>query len=416
MWKCLKIVHFANPTLQKATFKKIPSRILQEMMLTHNENIQQLARQWNQLSVHSFEQLADFVRDTHHVAQGIASRAINRSVTLRNWLIGYYIVEFEQKGEDRAKYGDQLLERLAERVNTEGINITTLKYSRLFYQYYPYIADSLQIEKSATASHQLGTKSATVSHPSAKSATALQKFTTPADKLVNSLSFSHIREIMTQSDPLARFFYETESIRGGWSVRELRRQIATNLYFRAGVSGNPEKLLSLIEPEKTTPEMVVRDPLSLEFLGLKMHEVVSESVLEEALISHLQEFLMELGSGFCFEARQKRIVIDGNYYFADLVFYHRYLHCSVIVELKNDAFKHEYMGQLNAYVAYYKANEMRDGDNPPVGILLCTQKGEQMVEYATAGMDENLFVSTYQLQLPDKSTLEHFLSKQTEKC
>ncbi len=378
----------------------------EKKMQDNKENIQQLAQRWNQLSFHSFDQLADFIRNTHYAAQGIASRAINRSITLRNWLIGYYIVEFEQNGTDRAKYGDQLLMRLEESMNIEGLNLTTLKYSRLFYLTYPQVADYLIDGKSATASHQLHEKRATTSH----------QFITPADKLVNNLSFSHIREIMTQSDPLARFFYETESIQGGWSVRELRRQIATNLYFRAGVSGNPEKLLSLIEPEKVTPKMVVRDPLSLEFLGLRMHEVVSESVLEEALISHLQEFLLELGSGFCFEARQKRIVIDGNYYFADLVFYHRYLHCNVIVELKNDAFKHEYMGQLNAYVAYYKANEMHAGDNPPVGILLCTQKGEQMVEYATAGMDENLFVSTYQLQLPDKSTLERFLSKQTEKC
>lgn len=124
-------------------------------MQDNKENIQQLAQRWSQLSVHSFEQLVDFIRDTHYVAQSIMSRAVNRSLTLRNWLVGYYIVEFEQNGEDRAKYGEQLLERLAERVNIEGINITTLKYSRLFYQYYPYIADSLQIEKSATASHQL---------------------------------------------------------------------------------------------------------------------------------------------------------------------------------------------------------------------------------------------------------------------
>ena len=375
------------------------------------ENIQLLAQQWNQLTVHSFDQLAGFIRETHYAAQNIASRAINRSITLRNWLIGYYIVEFEQSGENRAKYGDQLLERLEDSLDVEGLNLTTLKYSRLFYLLYPQVADYLLDIKSATASHQ-SEKSATASHQSEKSATALQKFITPADTLVNNLSFSHIREIMTQSDPLARFFYETESIRGGWSVRELRRQIATNLYFRAGVSGNPEKLLSILEPEKATPQMVVRDPISLEFLGLKMKEVVSESTLEDALIDHLQDFLMELGAGFCFEARQKRIVIDGNYYFADLVFYHRYLHCNVIVELKNDAFKNEYIGQLNAYVAYYKANEMRNGDNPPVGILLCTQKGEQMVEYATAGMDKNLFVSTYQLQLPDKTTLENFLISQ----
>ena len=128
----------------------------------------------------------------------------------------------------------------------------------------------------------------------------------------------------------------------------------------------------------------------------------------------MQEFLLELGKGFCFEARQKRIVIDDEYYYADLVFYHRILHCNVIVELKNDEFHHEYLGQLNAYVSYYKENEMNDGDNPPVGILLCTKSGKKMVEYALAGMDNHLFVSTYKLQLPDENILEEFLMKQTK--
>ena len=371
--------------------------------MKENKTIQQLYNLWHKQTAHSFAQLADYVRETHLLAQETAVRAVNRMATLRNWLIGSYIVEYEQNGEDRAKYGEQLLARLAERVNEKGTNVTTLEQSRRFYMYYPELLSELE-----------GPKSATALQKSNKSATALQKFRTPAEKLINYLSFSHIREIMTQDDSIARFFYETECIRGAWSVRELHRQIASNLYFRAGISKNPEKLIALIEPETATPSSVVRDPLSLEFLGIKMHEVVTESDLEDALILHLQEFLLELGSGFCFEARQKRIIIDGNYYFADLIFYHRYLHCNVIVELKNDAFKHEYMGQLNAYVAYYKENEMRPGDNPPVGILLCTQKGEQMVEYATAGMDKNLFVSTYQLQLPDRTTLEQFLINQIE--
>ena len=214
---------------------------------------------------------------------------------------------------------------------------------------------------------------------------------------------------MLQDDPMARFFYETECIKGTWSVRELRRQIATNLYFRSGVGKDPKKLLATIKPETNSPALAIRQPFTFEFLGLKAKDVITESDLEDALITHLQDFLLELGRGFCFEARQKRIIIDDEYYYPDLVFYHRILHCSVIVELKNDEFHHEYLGQLNAYVSYYKENEMHPGDNPPIGILLCTRKGKKMVEYALAGMDNQLFVSTYMLQLPDKATLEKFL-------
>jgi predicted nuclease of restriction endonuclease-like (RecB) superfamily len=242
--------------------------------------------------------------------------------------------------------------------------------------------------------------------------TASDEFITPAQTILSRLSFSHITEIITQDDPLARFFYETECIKGTWSVQELRRQIASNLYFRSGVSKDPAKLLASIVPEKNTTALAIRQPFAFEFLGLKAKDVITEGDLEDALISHLQEFLLELGKGFCFEDRQKRMIIDDEYYYADLVFYNRILHCSVIVELKNDEFRHEYLGQLNAYVSYYKENEMYEGDNPPVGILLCTRKGEKMVEYAIAGMDNHLFVSTYMLQLPDKTTLENFLLKE----
>ena len=161
--------------------------------------------------------------------------------------------------------------------------------------------------------------------------------------------------------------------------------------------------------ERQSASLQIRDPYTFEFLGLKAKDVVTESDIEEALILHLQEFLLEMGKGFCFEARQKRIIIDGEYYFADLVFYNRLLHCSVIVEIKNDVFRHEHIGQLNAYVSYYTENEMQPGDNPPVGILLCTQKGKKMVEYALGNMDNQLFVSIYQLQLPDRQQLEQFI-------
>ena len=230
--------------------------------------------------------------------------------------------------------------------------------------------------------------------------------------LLTHLSFTHLRQIMTLDDPLERYFYEFECIRGTWSVRELKRQIATNLYVRAGISKKPELLISSTVGTEET--LSIREPMTLEFLGLDAKEAVTESDLEQALIDHLQEFILELGRGFCFEARQKRIMIDGDYYFPDLVFYNRLLHCSVIVELKNDEFSHEYLGQLNSYVGYYKENEMVPGDNPPIGILLCTRKGKKMVEYALSGMDNQLFVSTYLLQLPDREQLESFLLKQID--
>lgn len=197
------------------------------------------------------------------------------------------------------------------------------------------------------------------------------------------------------------------------SVRELRRQISTNLYVRAGISTNPDKLLSLPSVQgHDSVELQIRQPFTFEFLGLKPQDVIDEHDLENALISHLQEFILELGKGFCLESRQKRIIIDDEYYYPDLVFYNRILHCGVIIELKNEEFSYENFGQLNAYVSHYRENEMQPGDNPPIGILLCTHKGKKMVEYALAGMDNQLFVSTYMLQLPDKKTLEDFLRRQ----
>lgn len=370
-------------------------------------------------TLHSFNDLASIIQSTHDAAQSSAVRAINRMQTMRNWLIGYYIVEFEQHGKDRAEYGTQLLKKLEEQVNRKGLNVTLFQTSRNFYNLYPqkgglFVPNEIYstlsnksesriplMDKSTDA--QTNTICATVSH----------KFQTPPEMIVSRLSFSHIREIMSVDDPLARYFYEQECIKCTWSVRELRRQISTNFYFRAGISGNPEKMLSQSSVQgHDSAALQIRQPFTFEFLGLKAQEIVDEHDLEDALISHLQEFILELGKGFCFEARQKRIIIDDEYYYPDLLFYNRILHCGVIIELKNEEFSHENLGQLNAYVSYYKENEMLPGDNPPVGILLCTRKGKKMVEYALAGMDNQLFVSTYMLQLPDKKTLEDFLLKQ----
>lgn len=363
-------------------------------------------------TLHSFNDLASIVQTTHDAAQSSAVKAINRMQTMRNWLIGYYIVEFEQHGKDRAEYGTQLLKKLEERVDRKGLTTTLFKWARKFYRLYPQMMENLSIPICATVMHQLQpieNKEDTIG------ASMTHQFVTPGKTIISHLSFTHLREIMTLDDPLARYFYEQECIKCTWSVRELRRQISTNLYVRAGISANPEKLLSLPSVQgHDSAELQIRQPFTFEFLGLKAQEVVDEHDLEDALISHLQEFILELGKGFCLEARQKRIIIDDEYYYPDLVFYNRILHCGVIIELKNEEFSYENFGQLNAYVSHYRENEMQPGDNPPIGILLCTRKGKKMVEYALAGMDNNLFVSTYMLQLPDKKTLEEFLLKQLE--
>ena len=347
-----------------------------------------------------FEMLADSIKNINLKAGNAARSAVNQLMTLRNWAIGYYIVEYEQRGSDRAKYGTRLLKTLEEQIAEKGMNSTLFKWCRQFYILYPQIG--------ATVSRQFSLPDF------GKSATASHQFITKPDVLVSNLSFSHIREIMVIDDAFERFFYETECIKCNWSVRELRRQIKTNLYVRAGISKKPELLIQSSEDNCNITMITIKDPFTFEFLGLDAKEAVSESDLEQALMDHLQEFMLELGEGFCFEARQKRIVIDDKYYFIDLVFYNRLLHCNVIIELKNDEFKHEDLGQLNAYVGYYKKNEMAEGDNPPVGILLCTDKGSEMVEYALSGMDNQLFVSTYMLHLPDKKKLQEFILKEME--
>ncbi|MFS2696562.1 PDDEXK nuclease domain-containing protein [Phocaeicola vulgatus] len=376
----------------------------------------------NSIQSISFEQLAQKIITVDDSMRGVAVKTINQATTLRNWIIGCYIVEYEQNGSDRAKYGDNLLKSLEKRIGQKGLNVTLFQLSRLFYRDYPHIG-TLVSANHATALHKLPLSEiyATVSHKlpeidsfavNKKNAGKLsEQFNTPPENLVSALSFSHIRELLTIEDPLVRFFYETECIRGTWSVRELRRQIVSNLHIRIGLSEDKMKAMMLADSkaERHTPLLQIRDPYTFEFLGLQAKDVVTESDIEEALLGHLQEFLLELGKGFCFEACQKRIIIDGEYYFADLVFYNRLLHCNVIVELKNDEFRHEHIGQLNAYVSYYAENEMQPGDNPPVGILLCTHKGKKMVEYALGSMDNHLFVSTYQLQLPNRQQLEQFL-------
>lgn len=372
---------------------------------------------WKEKKEITFDELVKAVRVTSEASQASALKAINRMLTMRNWLIGYYIVEFEQKGKERAQYGESLLKRLEDAVNQKGLTVTLFQWARRFYTLYPqieklfYVSGPADIQKYASVMPKLESSD---NEAIANYASVMPKFISSADDIISKLSFTHLREIMSIDDPLVRYFYEQECMRCTWSVRELRRQIGTNLHIRVGLSKDPEKCLSPYKNGSDSAQLQIREPYTFEFLGLKPQDVVTESDLEDALINHLQEFLLEFGKGMCFEARQQRIIIDDDYYYPDLIFYNRIGHFTLIVELKNEPFSHENFGQLNSYVSYWKENEMQPGDNPPVGLLLCTKKGKKMVEYAKAGMDNKLFVSTYQLQLPDESTLEKFLLRQLE--
>jgi len=369
----------------------------------------------------TFDHLVDSIRQVHKQLASQAGRAVNISLTLRNWVIGCYIREYEQNGADRARYGDRLLDTLSERLTVtgmKGIAPRSLRLYRQFYLTYPQIwqtvsAKSLSSLFSEAIRQSLPAKSAigTITEIEGPMSPELQ---VPSDRLITSLSFSHFAELISVEDSLKRTFYEIECIRGNWAVRELKRQIASLYYERSGLSKNKEKLAELVKTgaEPAEPELAVRDPYIFEFLGLKPQEVMAESDLEDQLLDKLQEFLLEMGHGFCFEARQKRILIGDTHNFVDLVFYHRILKCHVLVELKVNEFTHEHIGQLNTYVSWYIKNEMTEGDNPPVGILLCTRKDNPLVEYALAGMDNQLFVSKYQLELPKKEDMERFLEQQ----
>ncbi|MBU4402898.1 MAG: DUF1016 family protein, partial [Actinobacteria bacterium] len=339
----------------------------------------------------------------------------------RNWVVGCYIREYEQNGADRAEYGAEVLDHLSRELQGSLDKCYTDRYLRLcrqFYDTYPQIRKSL-ISKFGLLEKEKG--KSTISElpplPGADAAPIVPKASArlivPGYKLVERLSFTHIIELIKLDDPLKRAFYEIECMRGNWSVRELKRQIGSLYYERSGLSRNKEKLAELAQAgaDQAEPKLAIRDPYIFEFLGIKPREVMRESDLEDALLDKLEEFLLEMGHGFCFEARQKRILISDTHGFVDLVFYHRILKCHVLVELKIEAFTHENLGQLNTYVSWYRKNMMADGDNPPVGILLCTQKDHALVEYALAGMDNRLFVSKYQLELPRKEEIQRFLEE-----
>jgi predicted nuclease of restriction endonuclease-like (RecB) superfamily len=364
--------------------------------------------------------LVDSISHTDQVLAAQATRAVNINLTLRNWFIGCYIAEYELRGADRAAYGEALILDLEKALRVRKISGAGRRqlYGYLaFYRAYPQIvrtASALSVVRSAglVAPKLLTQKVRTVSALSAAAPL------TPAEPLLTRLSYSHFELLVEQEDALKRCFYEVESLRGNWSVRELQRQIDTQYFERTNLSRNKRALGSrkpaypvLKDAALQDPAQAIRDPYVFEFLGLKPQEVMTESLLEDTLLGRLQAFLLELGHGFCFEARQRRLLIGGKHFFVDLVFYHRVLKCHVLIELKNDAFRHEHLGQLNTYVSYYRKHEMSVGDQPPIGILLCTGKNQELVEFALADLTNKLFVSKYQVQLPRKAQIAAFLQQ-----
>lgn len=284
----------------------------------------------------NFDALAQNVQHVHEITSAYAKGAVNQLLTVRNWVIGYYIVEYEQNGKEHAEYGKGLLKELAKKLNIKGLEHNQLNLCRMFYLRYPQIFStaSRKLREIGAIEGLSEISSSFALEGNENCATASHKFETPPEMLISRLSFSHIREIMSIDDPFERFFYELECIKGTWSVRELRRQIDSQLFFRAGISKKPELLLDKIESGDYQTVLSVKNVYALEFLGLDGRDEVTESDLEQAIMDHLQEFLLEMGKGFCFEARQKRILIDDEYYFVDLVLYNRILHCNVIIELK----------------------------------------------------------------------------------
>jgi predicted nuclease of restriction endonuclease-like (RecB) superfamily len=357
----------------------------------------------------TFDSLVHAIQSVNEELASQARRAVNVSLTLRNWLIGWTIAEYELHGADRAGYGERLLAELARTLSERNVSACNRRqlYEYLrFYRAYPHIVRTLSAQFTALLPEGIAIDDKKVRTLSAQ-------FGAPQERLIERLSYSMLRLLVDVDNDDARAFYEAECLRGNWSVRELKRQIASLYFERTALSRNKAKLAEMAHAgaERELPRLDVRDPYVFEFLGLRPLEVMGESHLEDQLLDKLQEFLLELGHGFCFEARQKRILIGDTHGFVDLVFYHRILKCHVLIELKLEAFSHQNIGQLNTYVSWYRQNMMEEGDNPPVGILLCALKEHALAEYALAGMDNNLFVSKYQLHLPDREQLQQELER-----
>lgn len=367
----------------------------------------------NNPSVNNFESLAVTIEQTNSFFLDKVQRQVNTALTLRNWIIGYYIVEYEQSGKDKADYGLGLLKAIAKRLIKMGVKSLqerNLYLCRDFYRAYPQILQTVSAKSYLVDFKQfaiLQTVSAILPKPDDS---------TNLNQLLTNLSFSHFIELLKADTDSKRRFYEVHAIQNNWGVRDLKRAIESLLYERTGLSTDKEATLKKhIVQNDWKPEDVFRNTYLLEFLGLEEKPSYSELDLEESIITNLQNFLVEMGRGFCFEARQKRITLDNKHYRIDLVFYHRILKCHILLDLKIGEFDHSDSGQMNVYLNYYKDHEFTKGDNDPSGIILCSGKNEALVKYATMGLPQQVFVSKYLINLPSEKELQKIIEEEKEK-
>ena len=329
-------------------------------------------------------------------ARESAVRSVNSAMTAAYWLVGHRIVEFEQSGEERAKYGTALIEQLAADLTQRfgrGFSRQNIQHMRLFYLSYPpdKIRQTLSGE-SAAASIDVPLTDLPGAFP---------------------LPWSAYVRLLSVTNAHAREFYETEALRGGWSVRQLDRQINSQFYERTALSKNKAAMLRSGQRGRTEdivrPAEAIKDPFVLEFLDLK--DEYSESDLEEALIQHLETFLLELGDDFCFVGRQRRLRVGSQWYRVDLLFFHRRLRCLIVIDLKIGAFTHADAGQMHFYLNYAREHWVQEGENPPVGLILCSEKDEALARYALEGLSNNVMAAEYRITLPDEELLAEELDR-----
>jgi len=348
-----------------------------------------------------FEKIASVIEE----ARRRASTAINLSEVYAKFNVGRYIVEDEQGGKERAAYGKQVLEQLSKKIEErfgEGWSVDTLKRCRKFYSIYSTPAIG------ATVLHQLETTTDFVNL--GNTVAQIQEASAEPHKFV--LSWSHYLILMRVKDANARSFYEIECAKQNWGVRWLQRQVNSSLYERLALSKDKDEVIRLATEGQVVekPADIIKNPITLEFLGLKSEAAYSESKLENAIISKLQQFLLELGKGFLFETRQKRFTFDEENFYVDLVFYNRLLQCYVLIDLKIDKLTHQDLGQMQMYVNYYDRHVRQEWEKPTIGILLCKEKKDALIKL-TLPEDANIYATEYALYLPDKNELQERLQQ-----
>jgi predicted nuclease of restriction endonuclease-like (RecB) superfamily len=349
-------------------------------------------------------------------ARRVSARAVNTVITATYWEFGRRIVEFEQGGEKRAGSGEGLIDRLADDLSRRfgrGFSYPNLSKFRQFYLAY---SDKLILSTSSRESPAAILSTLSIESSRAESSRGqLGGTSVQSQQLARAfpLPWSHYVRLLSVKNDAARRFYETEALRGGWSVRQLDRQIATIFYERTALSRN--KTAMLTKGAKARPEdrveadEEIKDPLVLEFLNLK--DEYSESDLEEALLRHLEKFLLELGDNFTFVGRQRRLRIGEEWYRVDLLFYHRKLRCLVVIDLKIGKLTHADAGQMHMYLNYARKHWMQEGENPPVGLILCSKPDDALAKYALEGLPNKVLAREYKLALPDEKALSAELEK-----